>query len=641
MTLLEVDSDERLIERPSPDLTRPGARRAVGRARTAPRPVPADAAHGAETSPARVLLRRHGTTAVGGLAVLLIVLIAARSLLGVAERETSLQDARLSLLQVSEAVMPPRLAVEGNQVGTPVAPTEDGLSATLRAKLTEYAAGLTEVWPTTTARELRQEVVAYCAIIRDVMDRIDRRDFAGARLQDRIALQPAEDRLIDALRVATSNLTERVENAEAHLRAQVLWIVGGAGAMVVLIMVVVTRWLRRSDRQWTESKVLRDSEERFRALVQNSSDLTVVCDLAGELTYVSPASWPILGWTDRQMRGHPIAEFLHPDEQMDHRMRLAAWTGRERNEPVRVRMRCGDGSYRLMEAYVTDLTADRSVNGMVANMRDITDRSRLEAELQHAQKLEAVGQLASGIAHEINTPIQFIGDNVRFLGDAVDELLADARSRIATDLDLDYLSVEMPQAIAQTLDGVDRVSTIVQAMKAFGHPGTEAKTATDINQAVRTTLVVANNVVGPVADVVLDLAELPPVWCHRGDVNQALLNLVINAVHAMAEKNGHGPGRGTLTVRTSVVGDAVHIDVADTGTGVSDEIAGRLFEPFFTTKEVGHGTGQGLALAYALVTDRHGGSLTFKNNELAGATFTIRIPINAPQTDDAISITGP
>ena len=145
----------------------------------------------------------------------------------------------------------------------------------------------------------------------------------------------------------------------------------------------------------------------------------------------------------------------------------------------------------------------------------------------------------------------------------------------------------------------------------------------------------ANNVVSQVADVVLDLAELPPVWCHRGDINQALVNLVINAVHAIADQNGHGPDRGTLCVRTAVVGDCVQIDVTDTGTGVADEIAGRLFEPFFTTKEVGRGTGQGLALAHSLVADRHGGALTFKNNRPVGTTFTIRLPINAPQADCA------
>jgi PAS domain S-box-containing protein len=417
-----------------------------------------------------------------------------------------------------------------------------------------------------------------------------------------------------------------VQRYMQHRPADLVFVASIMGVLVPLVLL----------RMWWLISDLRSREANFRSLVQNSSDLTVVCQATGVLTYISPASWPILGLTDIEMRGRPLADFLHPDDQAAHRARLACWSETDHDAgSVHIRMRCGDGSYRLMEAYLTDLTGEPSVDGIVANMRDVTDRSRLEAELRHAQKLESVGQLASGIAHEINTPIQFVGDNVRFLGDAFDELLTASLDDAPAESDLAFLKIEIPQAIAQTLDGVDRVATIVRAMKAFGHPGADEKSATDINEAVRNTLVVAGNTIGQVADILTEFGDLPLVWCHPGDVNQVLVNLVINAAHAIADKVGDGRRRGTVTVRTSVVAEHIVIDVTDTGTGVRAEIAERLFEPFFTTKEVGRGTGQGLALAYALVTDRHGGSITFVSELGTGTTFTVRLPIGGPSIADA------
>ncbi len=399
-------------------------------------------------------------------------------------------------------------------------------------------------------------------------------------------------------------------------------IYAAATSAVLVPMVLLRMWWILTD--------LRTRDGRYRSFVQNSSDLTLVMDGNGILTYVSPASWPILGLTETQMIGRPMADFLHPNDLTAYDARGASRATSDHSKPVQARLRCGDGSYRLMEAHLTDLTDEPTVRGVVANVRDITESARLETELRHAQKLESVGQLASGIAHEINTPIQFVSDNVRFLGDAFDELLTAAAARPTADLDLEYLSAEVPQAVGHTLEGLDRVATIVRAMKAFGHPGTDEKSATDLNEAVNSALVVASNTIKQVADTTVELGDLPRVWCHPGDINQVLVNLIVNACHAMADKSGDE--RGTLTVRTALDGTDVLITVTDTGTGVPEAIAGRLFEPFFTTKEVGRGTGQGLALAYGLITDRHNGSLTFTSTPGAGTTFTIRLPIAEPAT---------
>jgi signal transduction histidine kinase len=242
--------------------------------------------------------------------------------------------------------------------------------------------------------------------------------------------------------------------------------------------------------------------------------------------------------------------------------------------------------------------------------------------------LRALGRLlASGIAHEINTPMQFITANLHFLTEAFAELAAvggapGRREEAATA----ELLAEIPAALGETLEGAERVVTIVRAMKAFGHPGGEAKNWADLNEAVRNTLVVAANEIRPSADVVTEFGALPPVWCNLGDINQVVLNLVINAAQAMGEKVAAGGPRGTLTVRTRAGDSAVVIEVGDTGVGIPAEIADRVFDQFFTTKEVGVGTGQGLALAHTLVHDRHGGTLTFTSTPGVGTVFTVRLP---------------
>ncbi len=269
-----------------------------------------------------------------------------------------------------------------------------------------------------------------------------------------------------------------------------------------------------------------------------------------------------------------------------------------------------------------------------------------EINLRHSQKLESVGQLAAGIAHEINTPVQFIGDNIRFLQGAFSDLLDlrelcgdivtaqqdDARAAAVEavrererDIDVEFVVEEVPGAIRQALDGVERVATIVRAMKAFGYTSNDERAPVNLNEAIANTLVVATSELKYVADVVTEYGDLPPVWCYVGDINQIVLNLVVNAAHAISAA---GPARGTVTIRTRVDGDHVTIDVSDTGAGIPPDIAERIFEPFFTTKEVGKGTGQGLSLCWSLVVDRHQGSIGFASGSGTGTTFTVRLPIH-------------
>jgi PAS domain S-box-containing protein len=284
-------------------------------------------------------------------------------------------------------------------------------------------------------------------------------------------------------------------------------------------------------------------------------------------------------------------------------------------------------------------------------IEDITERKLLRGQLLQAQKLESIGQLAAGIAHEINTPTQYIGDNVRFLKDAfrdLESLLAsyerlfaaakesplspetmeELAATAARTGNAGYLLEEIPKAIEQTLEGITRVATLVAAMKEFSHPGTKEKTSLDLNHAIESTITVARNEWKYVADVETEFdSSLPPISCLPGEFNQVILNLIVNAAHAIADVVGKGgPEKGKIRVQTRNCSDWVEIRIQDTGTGIPENVQSRIFDPFFTTKEIGKGTGQGLAIARSAVVDKHGGSLHFETEQGKGTTFVIRLP---------------
>ena len=194
--------------------------------------------------------------------------------------------------------------------------------------------------------------------------------------------------------------------------------------------------------------------------------------------------------------------------------------------------------------------------------------------------------------------------------------------------DCDYLLEEIPKALAQTLEGVTRVATIVRAMKEFAHPEGKEMAAADINRALQSTLTVARNELKYIADVETEFGELPLVVCNVGDLNQVFLNLLVNAAHAIGEKVGKSGQKGNIRVRTVAEGGTVLVTVSDTGCGIPEANRARVFDPFFTTKEVGRGTGQGLAIARSVVVDRHKGALTFESEEGKGTTFYVRLPVD-------------
>jgi two-component system, NtrC family, sensor kinase len=411
-----------------------------------------------------------------------------------------------------------------------------------------------------------------------------------------------------------------------------------------------------SRRKETEEK-LRRSEDLLRLITENVVDGMALVDPGGRLLYTSPSYGRGLGYTDGDLaRMAPLAHF-HPEDVPSFREALDRIAGTGQETLLTYRVAHKDGGWRTFEAHVAGVPdSDGSFTRMLVVARDVTERLKAEREaksmeirLRQAQKLEAIGQLAAGIAHEINTPIQYVGDNTRFLEGAFRDVLAmmEAQDRILTrcverplgvegleevgrvreEGDAAFLLKEIPKAVAQSLDGVARVARIVRAMKAFSHPGGDEPTPVDLNAAVESTLTVSRNEWKYVAELRMDLdPNLPQVVCLPGEVNQVVLNLVVNAAHAIADANGTDGAKGLITVATRRDGDWAEIRVGDTGTGIPEHVRSRIFDPFFTTKAVGRGSGQGLSIAHGVIVDKHHGTIEFETEMGRGTTFVVRLP---------------
>lgn len=312
-----------------------------------------------------------------------------------------------------------------------------------------------------------------------------------------------------------------------------------------------------------------------------------------------------------------------------------------------VRFRKPDGN----DSFLTISISPVKSGGFLLLADDITERKVLEEQLHQSQKLEAIGQLAAGIAHEINTPTQYIGDNTHFVHDAFNDVLEMMKQvkvlidthkagkdtgpvislieEAAEEADIEYLMQEVPNAIEQSLEGIKRVTNIVKAMKEFSHPGSEEKTNLNLNKALESTITVARNEWKYVADMETQLdPELPSIPCYPGELNQVFLNIITNAAHAIGDVVGDGSqGKGKITITTRLEGNWVRVTIGDTGKGIPEKIRKKIFEPFFTTKEVGKGTGQGLAISHTVIVEKHQGRLNFESEPGKGTTFIIHLPV--------------
>lgn len=316
-----------------------------------------------------------------------------------------------------------------------------------------------------------------------------------------------------------------------------------------------------------------------------------------------------------------------------------------------MRTEVGDGQLITEDVVVSAVLEDgrSEPSAYVMLMHDVTERIAMESQLAQAHKLEAVGQLAAGVAHEINTPAQYVQGNIRFLEEAftalIDALLKiDAQVRVAGDgsvsaagmaalleqAELDYLQAEVPLAIRQTIDGVSRISGIVESMKELTDPAPEFVPA-NLNAIIEGAVYVARPEWSDTVDIRMDLApELPVVMCQADGINQVVVSIMLTNAACAIDEAGRAPGsgRGHIVITTRSVAAGVEISIKDDGVGMTEEVQKRIFDPFFTTRAPGKGTGQGLAIAHSMIA-KHGGSVSVTSAPGCGACFTIRLPLAA------------
>lgn len=414
-------------------------------------------------------------------------------------------------------------------------------------------------------------------------------------------------------------------------------------------------------RDVTERRRFEEDLRKFSRAVEQSPVSVVITNTHGAIEYVNACFCRVTGYSVEEVLGkNPRilkSNVTPPGIYKD--LWTTVFSGREWRGELCNKKKNGDLFWESVA--VSAIKNDEGeITHFLGVKEDITERKKVEKErslmemqLLHAQKLESVGQLAAGIAHEINTPIQYVGDNLRFIQESFqqlfrlfkeyEKLLTAAREGVLTPemakvadeairkADFAYLSLEVPTALEQSLDGVQRVANIVRAMKEFSHPGAKEKTPVDLNHAIQTTVTVARNEWKYVADVEYDLApNMPMVQCLPDEFNQVVLNLLVNAAQAIGEIVKKTGGKGLIRISTRSDDTWAEVRISDTGGGIPAEIQHRIFEPFFTTKEVGKGTGQGLAIARASVINKHGGEIQFESTPGQGSTFIVRLPITAP-----------
>jgi PAS domain S-box-containing protein len=399
-------------------------------------------------------------------------------------------------------------------------------------------------------------------------------------------------------------------------------------------------------------RALRESREFYRSLVEATEAGYVVADPCGMVVEANFRFAEIVGAAHPdEVTGTPLSGWVIPADRakVDQALRRGGLGRTIRDLEVQVKR--PDGKQIPIEINGSQIALGRQTCVM-ALCTDLTRRRIIELQLHQAQKLEAVGQLASGIAHEINTPSQFVGDNIRFLQESFQDVKGvlemlrslprgvrepgqadrtlDELIRTVDEIELDYLMDEVPTAMDQSSEGIQRICHIVQAMKNFSQPAVNTKVQIDLNKAIESTITVARNEWKYVADVTFRPdPDLPPVPCLPGEINQVFLHLVMNAAQAIGEIVKEGDSKGSIVIETHLRGNCVEVRVTDNGPGIPPEHQSKVLDPFFTTKEVGKGTGQGLAVSRAIVAREHNGTLTFESEPGVETTFIVRLPLQA------------
>ncbi len=394
---------------------------------------------------------------------------------------------------------------------------------------------------------------------------------------------------------------------------------------------------------------LNQTRQQLDALLDYAPSFILAVDRQGTIQFINRT---LPGYDRNKVVGSCWLDYIVADQRAEVTSKLHAVLQTALPQAYESKVVDPEGGTIWFSSSIAPVRRGDQIVGAVIVAQDSTEARRTQADLLAAQRLASVGTLAAGIAHEINTPVQFVSDSIEFLRSAVTDLfgfldkLRELQTAVAAgaptkaiaadcaaaedDADLPYIRENVPGAFDRCVDGLGRVATIVRSLKEFAHPSGKEMSAVDLNRAIQSTLTIARNEYKYVADLEVEYGVLPPVTCHGDEINQVVLNILVNAAHAIEDVVRGTDGKGRITIRTSQEDDSVLIAIGDTGGGIPPQILSRIFDPFFTTKEVGKGTGQGLAIARTIVRENHGGDITVDTTPGTGTTFSIRLPIAPP-----------
>ena len=467
--------------------------------------------------------------------------------------------------------------------------------------------------------------------------------------------------------ISVSVNAEPIYLEQADTRQLILLTHFGGFILLTVSALFLMQQLRNHWRRLVETQDQLQQQEAFLSSITHTmGEGCVVVDRKGAVTFINQEAERILGWQSEQMLEQQWLDQVSPESNRAKASpentlfeTLKDGVSRRIEEESFHRQ---DGTLVPVSYAVSALGDEREISGAVITFNDISERkqaeeerSSMERQLNQAHKMEAVGQLAGGIAHEINTPIQYIGENLRFLQEASEDvnglleaykgLLQAAESvsslqpqvervkQIAEEVEIDYLQEETPKSLEQSLTGTEQVARIVLAMKEFAHPGSREMAPVNLNKVIQNAVAVSKNEWKYVANTELKLEPgLPEVPCVGGEISQVLLNLIVNAAHAI--EGAERGEKGTITITTAQQSDQLEVRISDNGTGIPEDVQTSVFNPFFTTKDVGKGSGQGLAIAQDIVVGKHNGELFFETESGQGTTFVIRLPLVMESTDE-------
>lgn len=396
---------------------------------------------------------------------------------------------------------------------------------------------------------------------------------------------------------------------------------------------------------------LKEERDFISTILETIRNIVIVLDRFGKIVRANKECIELTGYSESELAGVNVLDTFIPADEKEKVINIfKKLLFKENSNEFENHWILKDGSRRLISWSNSIIRRNGQLEYIIASGIDITEKKNLEIQLLNAQKLESIGRLAAGIAHELNTPAQYISDNLSFVNDSIKGLAESVRTilnqvesekrncvactisakveKIIEENDLDFILDELPASIEQAREGIERISIIVKAMKEFSHPGISEMVLADINHIIENAIIISRNEWKYVSEVEPVLGtEIPPCLCHPSKIGQVIINMIVNSAHAISERfQGTSTLQGKIRISTERMENFAIIKIEDNGNGIPNEILNLIYEPFFTTKEVGKGTGQGLSVSRSIIVETHKGDISVLSKQGFGTTFIIKLP---------------